>query len=59
MLKELGYTEPDPREDLSGQDVARKLVCLSREIGYNVSLSDIKVTNLVPEELRNCSLMNL
>lgn len=54
--KELGYTEPDPREDLSGQDVARKLVCLSREIGYNVSLSDISVTNLVPEELRNCSI---
>lgn len=52
--KELGYTEPDPREDLSGQDVARKLVCLAREIGYNVSLSDIKVTNLVPEDLRDC-----
>lgn len=54
--KSLGYTEPDPREDLSGQDVARKLVCLSREIGNNVSLSDIEVTNLVPAELRDCSV---
>ncbi len=54
--KELGYTEPDPREDLSGQDVARKLVCLAREIGYNVSLADIGVTNLVPAELRDCSI---
>lgn len=54
--KELGYTEPDPREDLSGQDVARKLVCLAREIGYSVSLGDIGVTNLVPAELRECSV---
>lgn len=54
--KELGYTEPDPREDLSGQDVARKLVCLSREIGNNLSLTDIQVTNLVPDELRECSV---
>lgn len=54
--KELGYTEPDPREDLSGQDVARKWVCLSREIGRDLSLSDVSVTNLVPEELRNCSV---
>lgn len=54
--KQLGYTEPDPREDLSGQDVARKLVCLAREIGYSVSLNDISVTNLVPEELRTCSV---
>lgn len=54
--KALGYTEPDPREDLSGQDVARKLVCLSREIGNSISLSDIEVTNLVPNELRECSV---
>jgi aspartokinase/homoserine dehydrogenase 1 len=54
--RELGYTEPDPREDLSGQDVARKLVCLAREIGHNVSLNDIKVTSLVPEELQNSSI---
>lgn len=50
----LGYTEPDPREDLSGIDVARKLVCLAREIGYDVSLEDVNVYNLVPEELRLC-----
>ncbi len=54
--KELGYTEPDPREDLSGQDVARKWVCLSREIGRDLSLSDVAVTNLVPEELKDCSV---
>lgn len=54
--KSQGYTEPDPRDDLSGKDVARKLVCLSREIGNNISLDDITVTNLVPEELRECSV---
>ncbi len=54
--KQLGYTEPDPREDLSGQDVARKLVCLARESGYQVSLADIKVHNLVPEELKSCTV---
>jgi aspartokinase/homoserine dehydrogenase 1 len=54
--KKLGYTEPDPREDLSGMDVARKLVCLAREIGYDVTLDDVKVTNLVPEALRECPL---
>jgi aspartokinase/homoserine dehydrogenase 1 len=50
----LGYTEPDPREDLSGQDVARKLVCLARELGYSISINDIEVYNLVPPELRTC-----
>lgn len=54
--KRLGYTEPDPREDLSGNDVGRKLVCLAREIGYAVSLEDIQVVNLIPEHLTHCSL---
>lgn len=53
--KERGYTEPDPREDLSGQDVARKLVCLAREMGFDVSLSDVKVHDLVPAPLKSCS----
>lgn len=54
--KKLGYTEPDPREDLSGKDVGRKLICLAREIGYNISLDEIEIVNLVPKELQNCSV---
>lgn len=53
--KELGYTEPDPREDLSGMDVARKTVILAREIGVKASLDDMSITSLVPENLRSCS----
>jgi aspartokinase/homoserine dehydrogenase 1 len=54
--KKRGYTESDPREDLSGKDVARKLVCLAREIGYDVTLDDVKVFDLVPETLKSCSV---
>jgi len=51
--KEMGYTEPDPRDDLSGMDVARKTVILAREMGYKVEVSDLRVTSLVPKELQN------
>jgi aspartokinase/homoserine dehydrogenase 1 len=47
----LGYTEPDPRDDLSGLDVARKLVILAREAGWPLSLQDVDLQSLVPAAL--------
>jgi aspartokinase/homoserine dehydrogenase 1 len=47
----LGFTEPDPREDLSGQDVARKLLILARQIGLRMDLRDVQVDSLVPAPL--------
>ena len=47
----LGFTEPDPREDLSGQDVARKLLVLARQIGMKMDLDDVRVDSLVPRQL--------
>eukprot|EP00892_Ulva_mutabilis_P000558 jgi/Ulvmu1/10502/UM064_0040.1 len=51
--KERGYTEPDPREDLSGMDVARKVTILARECGSKASLEELPVDSLVPETLRD------
>ena len=47
----MGFTEPDPREDLSGQDVARKLLILGRQIGLTLDLDQVKVDSLVPKPL--------
>jgi len=50
MAKEQGYAEPDPRIDLSGVDVARKLLILVRESGYQFDMKDIKINTFIPEK---------
>jgi aspartokinase/homoserine dehydrogenase 1 len=53
--KALGYTEPDPRDDLSGEDVARKFITLARVAGRRLERSDVSVESLVPAELASVS----
>jgi len=54
--KAKGFTEPDPRDDLSGLDVARKALILSRDSGARMELDEIQVENLVPENLREADV---
>lgn len=56
MAREAGYSEPDPRVDLSGKDVVRKLVILAREAGYKVEQEDVKRNLFVPEKYFNGSV---
>ncbi len=49
--RELGYTEEDPRDDLSGLDTARKVVILARELGMHLDVGDVEIEPLVPPEL--------
>ncbi|MDT0539324.1 bifunctional aspartate kinase/homoserine dehydrogenase I [Croceitalea sp. P059] len=53
---ENGYTEPDPREDLSGNDVARKLLILARELELGNEFSDVSIESLIPDDLGEISL---
>lgn len=54
--KRQGYSEPDPRLDLSGTDVVRKLVILAREAGYEIEQDDVKITPIIPLEAYSGSI---
>jgi aspartokinase/homoserine dehydrogenase 1 len=54
--RDAGYTEPDPRDDLSGLDVARKVVILARELGHDLQLESLDIESLVPDALAGLSV---
>ncbi|MCW8798542.1 MAG: bifunctional aspartate kinase/homoserine dehydrogenase I, partial [Prosthecochloris sp.] len=51
QARDAGFTEPDPREDLSGADFARKFLILGRELGFRINYEDIQCESLVPDHL--------
>lgn len=59
QARDAGYTEPDPREDLSGEDVRRKLLILARAAGHRLEAHDVQVESLVPPELAALALRDL
>ena len=58
LAKEKGYSEPDPRIDLCGKDVIRKLVILAREAGYAIEQRDVEANLFIPQELFDGTLDN-
>lgn len=56
--RELGYTEPDPREDLSGADVRRKIIILTRESGYDIESADVDLNAVLPNALMEAENVN-
>ena len=54
-----GYTEPDPRDDLSGEDVCRKIVILARAVGFEIEAEAVRVDSLVPQALAGLPRMQL
>jgi aspartokinase/homoserine dehydrogenase 1 len=56
--QQLGFTEPDPREDLSGQDVKRKAIILNREAGFDIESKDITIDDILPHPLLDCKDAN-
>lgn len=53
--QELGYTEPDPRDDLNGKDFMRKMLILARDAGYPLEAVDVKIDNILPEACLNAT----
>lgn len=58
MAKDAGYSEPDPRVDLSGVDVARKILILARESGYHLEMEDVKINRFLPDSFFEGTLDN-